>query len=140
MIEPSVAGLDLSISSAQKTSLSTRFYGFVPNKKDIEKIITKCTIATALYLPETRNVSNYTDNSKIKDYLSFGLPVITTNIPSAEEVKKKRAGIIINYQKPQEFIDAISTIISDYKSFQENSLNLSKKYYYKKIYPEIFRF
>lgn len=125
---------------AQKTSLSIRFYGFVPDEKDIKKILTKCTIATALYLPEKSNVSNYTDNSKIKDYLSFGLPVITTNIPSAEEVKKKKAGIVVNYNKPQEFIDAISTIISDYKSFHENALNLSKKYYYKKIYPELFRF
>jgi glycosyltransferase involved in cell wall biosynthesis len=125
---------------AQKTSLPTRFYGFVPSKTKVAKILAKCTIAIALYLPEKSNVSNYTDNSKIKDYLSLGLPTITTNIPSAEEVKKERAGIIINYQKPQEFIYAISTIISDYKSFQENALNFSKKYYYKKIYPEIFRF
>lgn len=124
---------------ARQTSFSTHFHGFVPNRKDVIKILSKCTIGIALYLPEKSNVSNYTDNSKIKDYLSLGLPVITTNIPSAEEVKRMKAGIIVNFYQPQEFIDAVSTIISGYGSFQENALNLAKKFYYKKIYPKMFK-
>ncbi|RJQ38235.1 glycosyltransferase [Candidatus Microgenomates bacterium] len=125
---------------AKKTSFNAKFYGFVPGKKDVDKILSECTIGIALYLPEKSNVSNYTDNSKIKDYLCYGLPVITTNIPSSEEVKRKKAGIIINYYKPQEFINAIKIITSNYKNFQRNAKILSEKYYFKKIYPEIFKF
>lgn len=124
---------------AKQTSLLTHFYGFIPDKEEVSKIMSRFTIGIAPYVPEKSNVSYYSDNSKIKDYLSQGIPVIATNVFTAEEVAKEKAGIIVNYYKPEELFDAILKIISNYKFFQENALKLAERYYYKKIYPALFK-
>lgn len=123
---------------AKKENINVKFFNFVPDEKNIENIISKWKIGLALYVPEEGNVAYFGDPSKIKVYLSYGLPVITTNVFSfSTEIKKEKAGIIINY-KQKELNNAISTILIDYKIYKQNAKNLAQKYYYKKIYKEIF--
>lgn len=123
---------------ANKSSLPTKLYGFVPKDREVLKIISRWTIGVALYIPEESNVSYYTDNSKIKKYLEFGIPVIVTNIFFSKEVAKNRAGVVIDYFKPYQFIVALRTILLHYPQYQKSALQLASKYYYKKIYSELF--
>lgn len=117
------------------------FHGFLSERKykKINKILSGCSIGIAPYVPEKSNVSYYGDPSKIKMYLSFGLPVITTNVFAfSEELKETKSGIIIDYYKKNEFIKAVNTIKNNYLYYQTNAKKLAKKYFYKKLYSSMF--
>lgn len=125
---------------AKKNPLTVRFHGYIPDDKTVKDIQKNWDIGIALYIPEESNVSYYTDPSKIKGYLSLGIPVIITNITFAKEVKKEHAGIIIDYGKKEQLIKGITDILDMYLSYEKNALSLAKKYYYKQIYQKIFEF
>lgn len=130
---------------AKKSILKFQFYGILSEKKKnderkIQKILSNCNIGIATYIPEESNVSYYGDPAKIKKYLSAYLPVITTDVfYFSEEIKKSKAGIIIDYYEPKELIKAIYTIIHNYPLYQKNAIKIANKYNYKRIYPTMFR-
>lgn len=124
---------------AKKFSKIVKFYGFVESDNKVEKIIQNWTIGLATYIPEKSNESYWTDPSKIKVYLSQGVPVITTNVPDlAKEITKNRAGIVIDYNDPQQLISAVSRLIKNREKFGSNAFQLAKKYDYKKLYTKLF--
>lgn len=123
---------------AKKAPVPVVFHGFVRTNAEIEHIQSAWHIGIALYAPDESNVSYYTDTSKIKGYLSLGIPVIATNVFSSFEVVEQKAGIIIDYHKKRELVQAIEKILGNYRHHQKQALLLAKKYHYKRIYKEIF--
>lgn len=122
-----------------KTMLKTTFHGFLPNENAVDKIISNCHIGVATYIPEESNVSYYGDPSKIKLYISQGIPVITTDVFSfSEEILYLKAGIIVDYFKPGQLVAAIKEINSHKSFYEKNALRLAKKYNFKKIYADMF--
>src|SRR3989344_8345318 len=75
------AGPDLEYFKRRKrdTKLKVNFNGYLL-ENEINKILRKVHIGIATYIPSNKNVAFYGDPSKIKRYLSFNLPVITTNV------------------------------------------------------------
>jgi glycosyltransferase involved in cell wall biosynthesis len=103
-----------------------------------QHIIKKTSIGIALYKPERGNVSYYGDPSKIKNYIGYGLPVITTNVfEFAKEIRLKKSGIIIPYTIGS-FIRALRKINRKYGEYVSNSKKTAKKYNYLKYYNAIF--
>lgn len=131
---------------AEKSLINTIFYGLLSEQrkdeaKKIIKILSGCDIGVALYLPEKSNLSYYGDPSKVKKYLSIGLPTITTAVYEfSRDFKKGNAGVLVNYYSNKEFIQAIERIMRSAGKYRRNALNLANKYHYKKIYPELFDF
>lgn len=127
-------------SQARNSPLPTTFHGYLEGES-FNKVLSQCNIGVATYLPDSSNVSHFGDPGKVKRYLALGLPVIITDIfEFSKEINDSKAGVIIQPKKPEKLVEAIRKIMSDYESYQTNALNLAKKYYYKKIYPEIFNF
>ncbi len=125
---------------AEETKVKTHFYGYLEGES-FNQVLNGCTIGIATYIPDLGNVSYYGDPGKIKRYISLGIPVITTDVLEfAKEVKDSKAGIIVEYSDPKSFISAVKKIMSQYSEYRRNAYNLAKKYYYKKIYPEMFNF
>ena len=126
---------------AKNSTAKINFYGFLgenQNKK-ISTIFSNSSVGIATYVPEKSNVSYYGDPSKIKMYLSFGLPVITTNVFTfSEEIRETKSGVIINYYRKGEFIRAINKINHNYANYQANAKKLAKKYFYKHLYRSMF--
>lgn len=133
------AGPDLGYFKKRGTNskLKINYHGYLL-EKDIDKIFKKAHIGIATYIPSDKNVSFYGDPSKIKRYLSFNLPVITTNtFEFSKEIKKLNAGILIKYES-DDLINAIKKIINKYNHYKKGAKKLSHKYYYKKLYPKMF--
>ena len=129
--------LDYFKKRGAKSNLKIHYYGYMLDN-DIDKIIKKSYIGIAPYIPSAENEAFYGDPSKIKKYLSFGLPVITTNVfEFSKEIKKYDAGILIDYTK-EGLIQAIKKVIDDYGFYQKGAEKLSKIYYYENLYPEMF--
>lgn len=132
--------LEYFITRAKASPIPTTFHGYLEGES-FNKVLGKCSIGIAPYTPDPSNVSHYGDADKVKRYLSLGLPVIITDIfEFAKEIEVNKAGVIIKYDKPNELTSAIKKVMLNYQQYQKNALNLGRKFYYKKIYPEMFNF
>lgn len=115
------------------------FYGYLESLTEIQNIMSRWSLGIATYLPQSDNPAFFTDPSKIKTYLSVGVPVISTNVtPFSQEISRSAAGVIIDYSA-NEFIKAVRKILNSQLKFSRNSLKLAKKYDYRKIYKKFFK-
>lgn len=127
-------------SKAKKYLLPTNFHGYM-EAESFDQVLEKCSIGVATYSPDPSNVAHFGDAGKVKQYLSLGLPVIITDIfEFARKIEENKAGVIIEYEKPKELVNAIRKIMSNYEQYQKNALKVSKTLFYKKIYPQMFKF
>lgn len=123
---------------AKTSHIDTKFYGYLEGDS-FNDVLRDCDIGIATYIPDVSNVSYYGDPGKIKRYLSLGIPVISTNvIEFSREIEGSRSGAIIDYENPSAFIDAVKKIIAKHSEYSNNAYALSQKYYYKKIYLQMF--
>jgi glycosyltransferase involved in cell wall biosynthesis len=104
----------------------------------VDALIGQGGIGIATYVPDPSNVSYWGDPSKIKRYISAGIPVITTDVfEFSKEILKTKAGIVIAYTR-KEFVEAVKTIIHHYTSYQQNAVKLSNTHRYEMIYKKMF--
>ncbi len=124
---------------AKHSHMKIIFHGFMPNSSLMEKELMKCSIGLALYKPEPDNVSYFGDPSKIKAYISVGLPVITTNVfEFSKEIINAKAGFVISYNDPRSFVLSIQEIQKNYTKFHTSAIRLAKCYEYTDIYQKLF--
>jgi len=131
--------LDYYKKRAQSCPLPVIFHGYIPNESHVNAIIQKCHIGIAPYIPDESNCMYYSDPSKIKRYINFGLPVITTDVfDFSKNISRKKAGIVIPYD-PIYFTNAVKKICTQYSFYQKNSLRLAQNYTYTRLYEKIFK-
>jgi glycosyltransferase involved in cell wall biosynthesis len=115
------------------------FHGYIPDSNTLQKSLAQCDIGLALYMPDPGNVSYYGDPSKIKAYISLGMPVITTDVfEFSEEISKTSAGLIIPYEDSTAFTHSIHKIQKNYSYYCQNAIMLARHYEFSKIYPKLF--
>lgn len=130
---------ELYFRKRAKKYTNVSFLGFIKDDNKVDQIIRSWSLGIATYIPSESNESYWTDPSKIKAYISQSVPVITTNITSfSEEIKKSKAGIVIDYFDPQAFIYGVIDIITNKKKYKKNAYNLAQKYYFRIIYKYLF--
>ena len=116
------------------------FYGFVKNQNTVNDIIRNWSMGTATYVPEKSNGAYWTDPSKIKAYISQSVPTIMTKVNSfSREIHLYKAGIVVDYFKPDEFVRAVGTILRNEKFYKNNAFRLAQQYNYRKIYTTLIR-
>jgi len=116
-----------------------KFHGFLEKMDELDQVMQHWDIGLATYIPGKSNESHWTDPSKIKAYISLGIPVITTNVTDfSKEIEQEKAGIVLDYFKHGDFIKAVQNILSNRELYRRGSENLGKKYHYKTIYPALF--
>lgn len=119
-------------------SLPITFHGYIKNENDVDTLIQQADIGIATYTNDESNVSQYTDPSKIKRYISNGLPVIATDVfEFSKIIKTHHAGIITKYNE-EDFVNSIKIITHNYKSYKKSAIKLAQKYSYKIIYKNFF--
>jgi glycosyltransferase involved in cell wall biosynthesis len=125
---------------AKETAINYTFHGPLSDEKTSE-VLSKCTVAIALYSPEDSNVSRYGDPGKVKFYLDISLPIITTNMfEFSEELEKSKAGIVIRHGDGKQLVRAMKRILNQYSKYTKNATKLHDTYYYKDLYPKMFDF
>ncbi len=123
---------------ARSCPLKVIFHGYIPNESKVNTIIQKSHIGIAPYIPDESNCTYFSDPSKIKRYINFGLPVVTTNVFSfSKNIESKKAGIIIPYNNGS-FVHAVKKICKQYKFYQKNALYLAGRYIFTNLYDKIF--
>jgi glycosyltransferase involved in cell wall biosynthesis len=118
------------------------FTGWIFDRKKLHALIGESAAGVAVYKPEKerlRNFSYFADPTKIKEYLSYGLPVILTNVPyNAQEVVKRHAGLMVEYKK-ENIAEAIISLLSNRKrleKYRQNALHLAQEFDWNTIFSK----
>lgn len=129
---------------AQKLEINkyVTFTGWIKDRKILDEIMADSAAAVALYDKKTSQTTHVSDPTKLKDYLSAGLPIILTDLPhNARDIEKNKCGIIVDYNKDQ-VTNAVVSLLSDerkLKQFRRNALKYIKKFDWEKIFDQQFR-
>ena len=118
------------------------FSGWISDREQIDTMMSESAIAVATYKPEKKQLYNFTyyaDPTKLKDYLSAGLPVVLTDIShNAQEIAEKKCGVLVKYDKA-EIAEAIIELLSDEKNlaqYRKNALNYAKEFGWSNIFDK----
>ena len=117
------------------------FLGYIEDHDEIDKIVAKCRVGIAPYVPDPHSFTWYADPGKPKVYLGCGVPVIITKVPEvAFEISKRGAGIAINYNS-HELSEAIIKFLCDdnfYQACRENAINLASELDWNSVFTKAF--
>lgn len=130
---------DYFVNKAARIDKKIKFFGNISDQ-EVDKIISKSTVGLATYVPDKSNVSYYGDPSKVKRYISFGLPVITTDVfEFSKEIANNHTGVVVKYGDIQGLVKSLKEVISKYDYFSRNSYKLSGAFEYNTIYKEMIK-
>ncbi|MFC1947591.1 glycosyltransferase [Chloroflexota bacterium] len=115
------------------------FYGFMADRDKAKKILSRCAVSVAPYVPGVAYSIQYTDPAKVKEYIECGTPVIMTKVPElAIEINEKKAGFAVDYDR-EEIARVMLKLLTDDKLWHEyrnNISHLAARYDYIKLYDE----
>ncbi|MEW6101102.1 MAG: glycosyltransferase [Candidatus Omnitrophota bacterium] len=119
---------------------NVKFFGFLPDEERVFSILSGTMLGLAAYRPSKSNVSLYTDSSKVKMYISAGIPVvITRGGPSVwEDIERFKSGLIVDYDDRDIARKVISALTdkSYYTELQAGVSSFAKEYDYRRLFKE----
>lgn len=117
------------------------FYGFVQCEDKIKEIFSSCSLGIALYNAQEAGFTRLSDPGKIKDYLSYGLPVLTTAVPQfSEEILRRKAGWVVGYERAS-LRERLLEIFNDPTALKiraQNARSLAEDYSWDKILDNVW--
>jgi glycosyltransferase involved in cell wall biosynthesis len=120
---------------------SVEFAGYVEKHSDVEKILSECSCAIALYDKFDQNgalsFTYFADPGKIKAYLAGGLPILLCDVShNAREIEEKRCGFVIS-QDRDEIARKVVALLEDEKTlkeYRENAIAYAKEFDWEKVF------
>ena len=98
-------------------------------------------LAIAMYDKTKDTFTYYADPTKLKDYLSAGLPILLTDVPfNAQDIQKASCGIIVQYDS-KILAKAIIKVLQDEKTlhtYRNNAITYIQKFDWEKIFDRAF--
>lgn len=119
------------------------FTGWMWDQEEIRKLLLGCAFAVATYDPRGAKEDNFTyyaDPTKIKTYLSCGLPVIMTNVPyNASDLARSGCAIIVDYDEKLIAKVLIDVLIDKKKleTMRTKALDTAKEFTWEKIFNHV---
>lgn len=127
-----------------KVEKNVNFVGFINTTTDRErwlKLIKESTIGLATYEDTGTTYKKYSDVTKPKDYMSCGLPIITTPvIPLSEDIKKHNLGRVVE-DNEDSFVKGVKEILDndkERKQIEKNVYQFSKDMTWDNIFKKVF--
>lgn len=116
------------------------FTGIVSDE-EAERLLCESAIGLAPYVDDVNSNKRFTEPTKPKTYLSCGLPIVITRVPSiADEIEKRRAGIVIRYDA-QEMAKAVIMLLSDetlYEEYRRNAIAFASEFEWNQVFDKAF--
>lgn len=123
---------------AKSSPIPIYFHGYESDETKVNTMLSQYGIGVATYHPDRSNVSYWGEPSKIKRYISSGIPVITTDVfEFSKNIRLSKCGEVIPYE-PAEFIKAVKEILRRYNSYRTSALREAAKYQYQHVYTRLF--
>jgi glycosyltransferase involved in cell wall biosynthesis len=98
-----------------------RFLGYIPDHKEVDRILQQGGIGLAPYDCGPDSFTRYADPGKIKNYLAAALPVVVTDAPPvAQDIVTVGAGVLVE-PRPHSIAAACVELLSDEALFVRSS-------------------
>lgn len=120
-----------------------KFTDFIDDHKEVEKMLSRCSVAVAMYEKFDENgdlsFTYFADPGKIKSYLASGLPVLLTDVPhNAKEIEKLNCGKIIKTDY-KDIVRAVVSLMKDENKlmkYRQNAIKYAEKYDWNLIFEK----
>lgn len=118
------------------------FLGWVKDRNELDTIMSKSAIAVATYCSEISSYTKYADPTKIKDYLSAGLPIIMTNVShNANELELRGCAVIVDENIQSIEMAVIELMRNEFKfiNMRNSAVSFIKNYDWNIIFDNTFK-
>ncbi len=119
------------------------FTGWVKDQDKIRRLLANCALAVAPYDPakeDSTNFTYYADPTKIKTYLSCGLPVVMTAVSfNAGDLARRGCAEIVDYDE-KAIANALIGILNDKEKLEKmrkNAIKTAREFTWEKIFEHI---
>lgn len=114
--------------------------GFFPNPNELHNVLATSGIGVTAYIPsKTGHFGMYGDSLKIREYASYGLPIVADDMyGTAFEAEKYECGFVALNE--DEMISAIKRLWTEeglYEKYSKNALQWSEEFDKKKIIEKL---
>jgi glycosyltransferase involved in cell wall biosynthesis len=126
---------------AKHLSSNVTFLGPMSHDRIMSKL-PYLSIGLAPYPPLPNSITWYADPTKVKDYLSCGLPVILTDVPEvANEIAERKAGTVIPYSATALANAVVELLSSDHNlsAVRKNASELASAYSWDQLFTRAIR-
>lgn len=110
---------------------TVRFHGFVPDHRDVERILATCSVGVAPYVDDPASFTRYADPGKLKAYVAAGLPVVLTDVaPNAAELAASGVAVLVE-DDPDALARAVESMLDDpdeWRRRRSAALELRRRY------------
>jgi glycosyltransferase involved in cell wall biosynthesis len=120
------------------------FMGYINTTVDRTRwlsLLKESTLGIATYEKDQKSFKQFSDVTKPKDYMSCGLPVITTDvIPLSEDIKKYNLGRVIE-DNVESFVTNVSELLKneqEINKIRENIKGYTKDMTWENIFKRVF--
>jgi glycosyltransferase involved in cell wall biosynthesis len=117
----------------------TTFHGFVPQHREVERILSLGSVAVAPYKPDPDSFTRFADPGKLKAYLAAGLPIVLTAVPpNARALEMAGAARIVDWSS-EAIADAIDALLSSHAAWRRartSSLAVAADFDWSRILTE----
>jgi len=107
-----------------------RFEGPIYDINALNESMATAALAVAMYDRSTDDFTYYADPTKIKTYLSVGVPLLLTDVPhNAREIQERRCGKVIEYDSDS-IASAVIEIMKDkvlLEEYRENAVMYARE-------------
>jgi glycosyltransferase involved in cell wall biosynthesis len=95
-----------------------RIHGFVPDHREVERILAGSSVALAPYAPAPETHTRWADPGKLKAYVAAGLPIVVTDVPPNAQELERHAGASIVAYDAEAVADAVSGTLADAEAWR----------------------
>ncbi len=117
------------------------FTGYAGGEKK-DKLLNECDLGVAFYPNLANGVKNYayySDPAKLRDYISFGVPILISDIPEIhKELVDSNAALLITDLDSNTITSAITLFLNSPQKYFDGAFNFSKINNYKEYYKHQF--
>jgi glycosyltransferase involved in cell wall biosynthesis len=116
---------------AEHASLDVTFHGYVADHREVERLLSRSSVAVAPYARTVETFTRYADPGKLKAYLAAGLPVVLTDVPPNARELESEAGAEVVADDPAALAAAISRALASPAAWQarrESALAYARRF------------
>ena len=97
---------------ASRAGVDVTFHGYVADHRDVEHLLSRCSVAVAPYRRSGETFTRYADPGKLKSYVAAGLPIVLTDVPPNAGELARDGGAEVVDDTPDALADAISRALA----------------------------
>jgi glycosyltransferase involved in cell wall biosynthesis len=116
---------------AERASLDVTFHGYVADHREVERLLSRSSVAVAPYARTAETFTRYADPGKLKAYLAAGLPVVLTDVPPNARELESEAGAEVAADDPAALAAAIARALASPATWQarrESALTYARRF------------